>query len=389
MCYRYTIPQELLNEISILDGYPGNRSWPDSANPVDAGALLLATSRPWQARGDGVVAGGRGKSRGHLCGGMRRGQGGADEPLFRRTGFPPDADGRAQPAAPQAADVRCRCLRDQARRRVPDVEPVHRRPRSNWRGSGWRRSVDADLDVVVGGLGLGYTARAVLENAGVRSLIVVDALAEVIEWHEQGLLPLGKELTGDPRCRLVNGDFFAMSHSAEGFDHRSQGRRFDAVLVDIDHSPRKSAASAPRRAVRAGRARPACRRICIPAAFSRCGRTIRRMMRSSACWPARLQPRHRHVVTFDNLARRPRCKQYRLCRRSRRTCHPGGNRRWPAPRPIERLAAAATANLPLPTGHAMLALPIKRKRRAAMPVRIQGHKSLARVGPFGDVQHEI
>src|ERR1700710_1666502 len=94
-----------------------------------------------------------------------------------------------------------------------------------------------DLDVVVGGLGLGYTARAVLENTGVRSLIVVDALAEVIEWHEQGLLPLGKELTGDPRCRLVNGDFFAMSHSAEGFDTATPGRRFDAVLVDIDHSP--------------------------------------------------------------------------------------------------------------------------------------------------------
>jgi len=97
----------------------------------------------------------------------------------------------------------------------------------------------AELDVVVGGLGLGYTARAVLDNAGVRSLIVVDALAEVIEWHEQGLLPLGKELTGDPRCRFVNGDFFAMSSSVEGFDPRSQDRRFDAVLVDIDHSPRK------------------------------------------------------------------------------------------------------------------------------------------------------
>jgi len=116
-----------------------------------------------------------------------------------------------------------------------------------------------DLDVVVGGLGLGYTARAVLENAGVRSLIVVDALAEVIEWHEQGLLPLGKELTGDPRCRLVHGDFFAMSSSIQGFDGKgfdgkgfdgkgfgeegfdasSKARRFDAVLVDIDHSPRK------------------------------------------------------------------------------------------------------------------------------------------------------
>ena len=95
-----------------------------------------------------------------------------------------------------------------------------------------------DLDVVVGGLGLGYTAQAVLENSGVRSLIVVDALAEVIEWHEQGLLPLGKPLTGDPRCRLVHGDFFAISHSAAGFDSDRPRRRFDAVLVDIDHSPR-------------------------------------------------------------------------------------------------------------------------------------------------------
>ncbi|MDB5640576.1 MAG: hypothetical protein JWP51_5484 [Bradyrhizobium sp.] len=95
-----------------------------------------------------------------------------------------------------------------------------------------------DLDVVVGGLGLGYTASAVLENPGVRSLIVVDALTEVIEWHQQGLLPLGKQLTGEVRCRLVNGDFFAMSHSADGFDPRTRRRRFDAVLVDIDHSPR-------------------------------------------------------------------------------------------------------------------------------------------------------
>jgi spermidine synthase len=94
------------------------------------------------------------------------------------------------------------------------------------------------LDVVVGGLGLGYTAQAVLENSSVRSLIVVDALAEVIEWHEQGLLPLGRQLTGDPRCRLFNGDFFALSDSAEGFDADAPGRRFDAVLVDIDHSPR-------------------------------------------------------------------------------------------------------------------------------------------------------
>ena len=92
-------------------------------------------------------------------------------------------------------------------------------------------------DIVVGGLGLGYTANAVLESAAVRSLIVVEALAPVIEWHETGLLPLGQALTNDPRCRFVHGDFFAMAASEEGFDEHAPARRFDAILVDIDHSP--------------------------------------------------------------------------------------------------------------------------------------------------------
>jgi spermidine synthase len=96
---------------------------------------------------------------------------------------------------------------------------------------------DGPFDVVVGGLGLGYTAHAVLENAEVGSLIVVDALAPVIEWHEKGVLPLGRALTSDPRCRLLHGDFFALAASEAGFDPGAPGRQFDAILVDIDHSP--------------------------------------------------------------------------------------------------------------------------------------------------------
>ncbi|MEX0751452.1 MAG: spermidine synthase [Xanthobacteraceae bacterium] len=94
-----------------------------------------------------------------------------------------------------------------------------------------------DLDVVVGGLGLGYTAKAVLEHEKVASLLVVEALEAVIDWHRQGLVPLGPGLTGDPRCRFVHGDFFALAASAAGFDPAAPTRRFDAVLVDIDHSP--------------------------------------------------------------------------------------------------------------------------------------------------------
>lgn len=93
-------------------------------------------------------------------------------------------------------------------------------------------------DIVVGGLGLGYTARAVLEHAHVASLLVVDALKPVIEWHQSGLVPLGEQLTRDPRMRIVHADFFARAKSADGFDPGQPRRRFHAVLLDIDHSPR-------------------------------------------------------------------------------------------------------------------------------------------------------
>jgi spermidine synthase len=94
------------------------------------------------------------------------------------------------------------------------------------------------LEVVVGGLGLGYTARAVLDHAEVGALVVVDALAPVIDWHRRGLVPLGAGLVGDPRCRFVHGDFFALAAAEQGFDPFAAPRPVDAVLVDIDHSPR-------------------------------------------------------------------------------------------------------------------------------------------------------
>ena len=103
---------------------------------------------------------------------------------------------------------------------------------------GLAESPDTELDVVVGGLGLGYTAHRALEDARVRSLVVVEALPEVIAWHENGQVPLGAVLTSDPRCRLVQGDFFAMAGGDRGFDPDLPGRRFHAVLADIDHSPR-------------------------------------------------------------------------------------------------------------------------------------------------------
>jgi spermidine synthase len=95
-----------------------------------------------------------------------------------------------------------------------------------------------ELDVVVGGLGLGYTARAVLEEPRVRSLDVIEALGAVIDWHDRDLVPLAGHLTADPRCRLIHDDFFAALAAGTGFAATTFPRRHVA-LVDIDHSPRQ------------------------------------------------------------------------------------------------------------------------------------------------------
>ena len=76
---------------------------------------------------------------------------------------------------------------------------------------------------VLSDLGLGYTARAALKHPGLHSLIVVETLEAVIEWHRCGLVPLGPEQTGDPRCRFVCGDFFALAASPQlSFDPANQ-----------------------------------------------------------------------------------------------------------------------------------------------------------------------
>lgn len=94
-----------------------------------------------------------------------------------------------------------------------------------------------NLDIVVGGLGLGYTAAAVLEDDRVVSLFVVEMLEAVVNWHAAGYLPLDPPLGDDPRCRIITDDFFARAQSQAGFDPDTPERKFDAILIDIDHTP--------------------------------------------------------------------------------------------------------------------------------------------------------
>ncbi len=96
-----------------------------------------------------------------------------------------------------------------------------------------------ELDVIVGGLGLGFTAAAALDDARVKSLFVVEFLEPVISWHKNEMIPLGKRLSSDSRYRFRLGDFFRLAAGEpEGFDPEAQDRLFHAILLDIDHSPK-------------------------------------------------------------------------------------------------------------------------------------------------------
>ncbi|MDI1281808.1 hypothetical protein [Brevundimonas sp.] len=97
---------------------------------------------------------------------------------------------------------------------------------------GLARASGTDLKVLVGGLGLGYTAQAALADPRVASVEVADAIEAVIDWHRAGIVPIGESLGANPRCILTHADFFGLFDAEPGEDDR-----LDVILLDIDHSP--------------------------------------------------------------------------------------------------------------------------------------------------------
>ena len=87
-----------------------------------------------------------------------------------------------------------------------------------------------DLQVLVGGLGLGYTAREALLSDRVARVEVVELLPQVIDWLASGLVPLSSELRDERRLVVTQGDVY----------RRLTGPPddlFDVILIDVDHSP--------------------------------------------------------------------------------------------------------------------------------------------------------
>ncbi len=92
------------------------------------------------------------------------------------------------------------------------------------------RHTGRDLSVLVGGLGLGYTANEALRSKRVQRVEVIELLPEVVGFLQQGLVPLSPTLLADPRFSVREGNVYAMLGEPPG-------ERWDLVLIDVDHSP--------------------------------------------------------------------------------------------------------------------------------------------------------
>jgi spermidine synthase len=88
----------------------------------------------------------------------------------------------------------------------------------------------ADARVLVGGLGMGYTARAALDQLPPTGEVVVSEISpQLVAWNRGPLADLASRPLEDPRLVLAMGDLVAYLASGP--------EPFDAILLDVDHGP--------------------------------------------------------------------------------------------------------------------------------------------------------
>jgi spermidine synthase len=83
--------------------------------------------------------------------------------------------------------------------------------------------------VLIGGLGLGFTLRRVLELAPPDARVeVAELMPQVVAWNREHLQGVNGRLLDDPRVTVLAGDVVAILAGAEP-------ERWDAVLLDVDN----------------------------------------------------------------------------------------------------------------------------------------------------------
>jgi len=86
-----------------------------------------------------------------------------------------------------------------------------------------------NVRVLVGGLGMGFTLRAALEQVGPGKVEIAELNPAVVEWNQGPLGPLADHPLNDPRAELYVGDVRDRI--------RAEERAYDAILLDVDNGP--------------------------------------------------------------------------------------------------------------------------------------------------------
>ena len=85
--------------------------------------------------------------------------------------------------------------------------------------------------VLVGGLGMGFTAAAALRDLGADGhLTVAELVPAVVAWNRGALAAVAGNVLGDPRVEVHLGDVTGLLRTARN--------RFDLILLDVDNGPR-------------------------------------------------------------------------------------------------------------------------------------------------------
>jgi spermidine synthase len=86
------------------------------------------------------------------------------------------------------------------------------------------------MRVLIGGLGMGYSLAAALEQLPSDAEVeVAELVTAVVDWNRGPLAELAGRPLDDPRTRVVEGDVAAKI--------RSTRAHYDAILLDVDNGP--------------------------------------------------------------------------------------------------------------------------------------------------------
>ncbi|MBW2122378.1 MAG: spermine/spermidine synthase [Deltaproteobacteria bacterium] len=83
--------------------------------------------------------------------------------------------------------------------------------------------------ILVGGLGMGFTLQEALSSPRVSRVSVTEIEEAVIHWNQRYFQDLNGKVLEDPRTVLIHSDLFDFLNETE--------ERFDAVLIDVDNGP--------------------------------------------------------------------------------------------------------------------------------------------------------